>query len=207
MRTAATPARAPRLVLASGSEARRQLLDASGLVFDVRSSDIDESVLKGRMRADGAHADIVAPALAEAKAVAVSARREFDFVIGADQILTCDGHWYDKPADLDEARLHLRMLRGRTQVLHTACVLATGGEVVWRCLARSQLTMRAFSDEALEAYLVREGEALCRTVGACRIEGPGYLLFDAVEGEHAAILGLPLLELARELRRRQILPT
>ena len=197
-----------RLVLASGSETRRDLLSAAGLDFDIRPSTVDESVLKRRLRAEGASASDVAMALAEAKAIPVSALAPGDVVIGADQILTCDDRWYDKPDDLDVARHHLRELRGRSQILHTACVLAMAGAIVWRHVARPRLTMRAFSDAVLEAYLAAEGEAaVCASVGACRIEGPGYLLFGAIEGEQAAILGLPLLELAGELRRRGILPT
>ena len=158
------------------------------------------------MRARDASADAVATTLAECKATAVSEQRPDDLVIGADQILTCGDEWFDKPADGADARRHLLALRGRIQVLHTACVLATAGAVVWRCLARPMLTMRPFGDAVLDAYLAREGDAVCQSVGACRVEGPGYLLFDAIDGEMAAILGLPLLDLARELRRRDILP-
>ena len=202
-----TAAAISRLVLASGSAARRHLLAASGMAFDVLPSGVDETALKLRMRAAGAQSDAVAMALAEAKAVAVSAQREGDLVIGADQILTCGDEWYDKPVDVNQARSQLRALRGRPQVLHTACALAAAGKVVWRCLTQPRLTMRPFSDDVLDTYLMHEGEAACQSVGACRIEGPGYLLFDAVEGEHAAIRGLPLLDLARELRRRLVLPT
>ncbi len=123
---------AARLVLASGSETRRRLLAEAGLVFDVHPSAVDESVVKRRLRADGASASAVATKLAEAKAIAVSALRPGDLVIGADQILTSDDQWYDKPDDLDIARHHLSTLRGRSQVLHTACVLALGGKIVWR---------------------------------------------------------------------------
>lgn len=197
---------APRLVLASGSETRRDLLIVSGFSFDVQVSDVDETVIKRQARARGDAVEVAALALAEAKALVVSRRRPIDLVIGADQILTCDARWFDKPIDLGEARRHLRSLRGRVQVLHTACVLATAGEIVWRVLGQPRLVMRAFDDATLEAYLAREGDALLRTVGACRIEGTGSLLFEAIVGEHAAILGLPMLELAGELRRRTILP-
>ena len=198
---------AVRLVLASGSETRRNLLTAIGLDFNVHPSAVDESVVKQRGRADGASASVVAIALAEAKAIAVSALQPGGLIIGADQILTCDDRWYDKPDDLDVARRQLSELRGRTQILHTACALALDGEIVWRHVAHPRLTMRAFSDAVRDAYLAREGEAVCASVGACRIEGPGYLLFASIEGEHAAILGLPLLALAGELRRREILPS
>ncbi len=201
------PALVPRLVLASGSETRRHLLSALGLVFDVHPSAVDESVLKRRLRSEEASPAAAALALAEAKAAAISMQHPTHVIIGADQILTCGGRWYDKPRDLIEARQHLSELRGSAQVLHTACVLAFGEQIVWRHIVEPRLTMRMFSDGVLEAYLAAEGDAVCASVGACRIEGPGYLMFEAIEGEHAAILGLPLLALTHELRRRQILPT
>ncbi len=197
----------PTLVLASGSEPRRQLLASCGISVDVQPSALDESILKQRLRAEGASAAMTALALAEAKARAVAATRPDEVVIGADQILSCGDRWYDKPHDLHEARDHLRSLRGRVQTLHTACVLVGGAAEPWRHVAEPRLVMRAFGDAVLEAYLEAESYAVCATVGACRIEGPGYLLFEAIEGEHAAILGLPLLALAAELRRRLILPT
>lgn len=196
----------PALVLASGSDTRRALLVASGYGFDVHVSEVDEAAIKRQACERGDTVDAAATTLAEAKALVVSSARPTDLVIGADQILTCEGRWFDKPIDLSEARDHLRALRGRVQLLHTACVLATAGKIVWRVLAQPHLTMRAFDNATLEAYVVSEGDALLRTVGACRIEGAGALLFEAIEGERAAILGLPMLELAAALHGRDILP-
>jgi septum formation protein len=198
---------APRLVLASGSATRLAILSASGIAVDVHPSDVDESTLKLRLRAEGASAADAALALAEEKARAIAAVRPDAPVLGADQILTCEGRWFDKPRDLAEARAHLLALRGRAQTLHTACVLLQPGVPPWRHLVEPRLLMREFGEAVLDAYLAREGETLCASVGACRIEGPGYLLFERIEGEHAAILGLPLLALAAELRRRGLLPT
>lgn len=198
-------AASPSLVLASGSATRRQLLEALQLEFEALASDVDEASIKREKRAAGATPGDTALALAEAKAHAVGALRPDALVIGADQILSCDETWFDKPADLAEAHRQLSTLRARAQTLHTATVFVTGGRTVWRHLAEPRLVMRAFGDEMLEAYLAAEGEAVLFSVGACRVEGPGLLLFETIAGEQAAILGLPMLAVTAALRARGIL--
>lgn len=185
-----------RLVLASGSAARRTLLEAAGLSVEVVRPDVDEAAVKQAFRTDGAAA--VATRLAEAKALTADAPGAV--VIGADQILVCGGRWFDKPATSGEARAHLLALRGQMHELVTAAVLVRDRAVVWRCVAQPKLWVRRFSDAFLEAYLLDEGDALLSTVGAYRVEGRGMQLFDRIEGEHAAIIGLPLLPLLAALR-------
>ena len=189
---------APPLVLASGSAARRALLHAAGLVFRVQPADVDEAAIKAAMRSDGASPDETALALADAKAASVGAAGEL--VIGADQLLVCEGEWFDKPPDLAAARGQLQRLRGRRHDLVTAVSCWRGGRRVWHQVVRPALWMRRFSDTFLAAYLAAEGEALLGSVGAYRLEGLGVHLFEAVEGEHAAVLGLPMTALLRFLR-------
>jgi len=121
-------------------------------------------------------------------------------IIGCDQILVCDNVWFDKPPNLDAARVHLRRLSGRPHVLQTATAVMRDGVVLWSHLATPRLVMRAFSDAFLDWYLAAEGESLLGSVGAYRLEGPGIQLFEQIEGEHSAILGLPLLPLLGFLR-------
>lgn len=193
------------LVLASQSTARAGLLQAAGLSFLVCPADLDEAPIKAAARAAGRDAGDAALALAEAKACAVSRDRPGALTIGADQILVCDGRWFDKPADRAEAASHLRALRGRTHTLATAVVLARDGAVIWRHRAEPRLTMRAFSDAFLADYLAAEGDAVRASVGAYRLEGLGAHLFTDVQGEHASILGLPLLALLAALRAEGVL--
>ncbi len=147
--------------------------------------------------------------LAEAKARRVAARRRAPgddaLVIGADQILVCDGAWFGKPADAAAARAQILALRGKTHELATALVCWRAGERVWGHVETPRLTMRAFSDAFLDAYLEAEGEAVLSSVGAYRLEGLGAHLFAAVRGEHAAVLGLPLLPLLGFLRGHGVL--
>ena len=191
-----------KLVLASGSAARRALLQAACVPVDVVRPDIDEAAVKRALAASGP--DAAALRLAQDKALTVHAPNAL--VIGADQILVCGESWFDKPANLAEARTHLLALRGKTHELVTAVVLAQNGAVVWQHVTRPRLSMRAFSDAFLDAYLRAEGDALLSTVGAYRLEGRGVQLFDRVDGEHAAILGLPLLPLLGVLRQHGALP-
>jgi septum formation protein len=119
--------------------------------------------------------------------------------------LTCGDEWFDKPADVSAAAAQLRTLRGRTHALATAVVCLRDGQRAWHHVAEPRLTMRQFSDSFLDAYLAVEGSEVTTTVGAYRLEGRGTLLFERIEGEHAAILGLPLLELLGFLRGHGVL--
>jgi len=194
---------ARRLVLASGSPARRRMLADAGLDFEVVPAVIDEDGLRDRMLAEAAdapHAEI-ARALAVAKARDVSSRRPGARVIGSDQILSTGSGMLSKPATLDDARATLKALRGRTHWLHSAVALVEDGETIWSAVDTASLTMHAVSDSCLERYLDAAGDAILGCVGAYQIEGTGVRLFDAVEGNHWTILGMPLLPLLSELRR------
>ena len=188
----------PALVLASGSAARRALMEAAGLVFTVVRPVVDEAVIKQAMRAEGESAAETALALADAKAASVQAGEAL--VIGSDQLLVCEGDWFDKPADVDAAREQLLQLRGKEHELVTEVTCWRGGVRVWSHLACPRLRMRAFSDDFLQQYLAEEGDAVLGSVGAYRLEALGMQLFEAVEGEHAAVLGLPMFALLAFLR-------
>ncbi len=193
---------APPLVLASQSTARAALLTAAGLRFEARPARVDEMAVKQACRAEGADAAETALTLAAMKARRI---RDADaLVIGADQLLVCGEAWFDKPADLDGARAQLQALRGQTHRLVTAMVCLRGGQEVWRHVAEPRLRMRGFSDRFLEDYLAAEGDVILACVGAYRLEGLGVHLFDDVQGEHAAILGLPLLPLLGFLRQHGV---
>jgi septum formation protein len=199
-------AASPRLVLASASSARRAVLAAAGLDFDAIAAAVDEATIKESAQAEGIPPTDAALMLADAKAERI-ARREADaLVIGCDQLLVCEGRWFDKPADLADARAHLVALRGRRHELVTAIVCHRHGRRIWQHVAIPKLTMRPVSDDFLDLYLAAEVDHVTQSVGAYRLEGPGIQLFSAVEGEHAAILGVPLLALLAFLRQHGLLP-
>lgn len=198
-----------RLILASGSAARRAMLAAAGVDVEIRPADIDEHAIRDRMLAadpDVSH-ESIAGALAAEKAEAVSRNAPGAVVIGADQVLSFEGRMLNKPASIAEARAQLLALRGKAHALHSAVALARGGTVLWRHTATAHLRFRAFSETALEAYLARAGDVVMTSVGAYQVEGPAIQLFEAIDGDHTTILGMPLLPLLAELRRREVLLT
>ena len=195
----------PELILASGSSARRALLLAAGLTFAVKPADIDEAKVKREAREAGTDAPSTALRLAELKAQAVANDNHESLVIGADQLLVCDEVWFDKPVNVESAAAQLRRLRGRTHELVTAVACYQGNDRLWHRVVVPRLAMRDFSDGFLRAYVEKEKDAVTTSVGGYRLEGMGIHLFDAIEGEYAAILGLPMLSLLAYLRRRGII--
>ena len=190
------------LVLASASTVRARLLAAAGVNFRIEPAELDEGFLKQACRAEGRDAADCALALAEAKARQVAARCGRAVVIGADQLLVCGEVWFDKPADLGQARTQLQALRGRTHELVTAVCAVQDGSRLWHTVSSPRLTMRHFTDAFLDDYIPAEGADILGSVGAYRLEGRGVQLFEHIEGDYFAILGLPLLELLGFLRSK-----
>lgn len=188
------------IVLASGSTSRRAMLEAAGLAFTTSVPDVDEDVLKDALTKKGADAEGIADGLAEAKAKSVSQRHTDAYVIGADQVLVCEGRLFNKCADGNEARATLKALRGREHRLISASVIAKDAKPIWRHSESARLHMREFSDAFLKDYLAMELPDVLGSVGVYRIEGRGAQLFDRVEGDQFCIRGLPLLAVLSALR-------
>ncbi len=194
-----------RLILASGSVTRRLLLDAAGVPFDVEPAYVDEDEFKRGLRAECATGIEIAEVLAEAKAMYVSRRYGGRMVLGADQILECDGETLDKPVDRADALGQLRMLRGRRHELISYAVIVRDGSRIWQGVDRARLDMRETSDAFLEAYLDAVGNEVYNGPGGYRVEAVGVQLFRRIDGSHYTILGLPLLALLEYLRENGIL--
>lgn len=195
----------PPLILASASRVRARILREAGIPARVSAARVDESEVKNSLAAAGADAARAAETLAEMKAVRVSAKHPGALVIGADQILECEGSWFDKPRDMDQATAHLRALQGRRHTLWTGVCLVRDGTRIWHHGAAAHLTMRALGDDFIARYLAALGAAALDSVGAYQIEGLGAHLFARSEGDHFAILGLPLLPLLDMLRANGIM--
>jgi septum formation protein len=189
-----------RVVLATTSKARIGLLKAAGVAFETKPATLEERAME-RPLIDARTPPIgVAAGLAEAKALAVAAEARDAVVIGADQVLECDGDIWHKPRSIDEARRQLAALSGRTHCLHSAIAAARDGKVVWRHVETARLTLRKLTGESIDRYLVEVGERALASVGAYQLEGPGIRLFEKIEGDYFTILGLPLLPLLAFLR-------
>ncbi len=194
------------LVLASKSMARQAMLTAAGIDFVAAPTDFDETPLKRRYLAAGKPAAALAATLAEAKARAASPEGADAVIIGADQVLTCEGRLFDKAPDKTGARSVLRQLSGRGHELHVAVCVLGPGSVVWRHESLARLWMRPLSDDFIDGYLEQAGGEVLWSVGCYQIEGPGVQLFERIEGDHFTIQGLPLLPLLDYLRRAGLIP-
>jgi septum formation protein len=187
------------LVLASASEVRRGILAAAGIPLETVPAGIDE---RGIVNRSGLRTGCeIAALLAREKALAIAARIPDRLVLGADQTLALEGEVFSKPQDVAAARAQLRRLRGKTHALHAAIALARGGSLLFEERATARLTVRNFSEEFLDAYLVAAGAAVTASVGAYQLEKLGIHLFEEIAGDHFTILGLPLLRLLDFLRR------
>ncbi len=196
-----------KLLLASQSASRRRLLAEAAVSFETVDAGIDEDAIKAGLVADGFGARDLADALAEWKARRPSMRHGGDLVLGCDQTLELDdGSLIDKVATRAEAADLLARMSGRTHKLHSAAVIAQGGEPIWRQIESVTLHMRPLSAAFIEHYLDLDWEHCRWCVGCYRIEGPGAQLFSRISGSLFAVQGLPLLPLLDYLRVRSMLP-
>lgn len=186
------------LILASKSASRRAMLDAAGVGYESTPADLDERGLEAGLA--GAAPEAVALALAEAKALAVAVAAPGRLVLGSDSLVEVDGRRFDKPSSRENAAEHLRFFSGKVMRLHSAAALARDDAIVWRHAAVAKLSVRRLSDSFIHSYLDREWPAVAGCVGVFRIEDRGVQLFEAIEGDHFTVLGMPLLAVLGALR-------
>lgn len=188
------------LILASKSASRRAMLDAAGVGYESIPADVDERGLEAGLV--GAAPEAVAVALAEAKALAVSHAHSGRLVLGSDSLIEVEGRRFDKPESRENAAEHLQFFSGKVMRLHSAAALARDGALVWRHGALAKLHVRGLSDSFIHSYLDREWPAVAGCVGVFRIEDRGVQLFEAIEGDHFTVLGMPLLAVLGALREQ-----
>jgi len=193
------------LILASQSASRTTMLAAAGVPFTADPAYADEAALKAAMA--GRHPRDVADALAELKALKVSARHPGHLVLGSDSLAVLDdGTILDKPTSREEAREHLTRMSGKRHDLVSAAVIAENGQPVWRVVDKAKMFVRPLSPAFIETYLDAEWPEISGCVGCYRIEGPGAQLFSRIDGSQFTVLGMPLLPVLDYLRVRQVLP-
>lgn len=196
-----------RLILASGSAARATMLRDAGVDVEIDPADLDEARIKQVLLPDLSQPELIAAELAKAKSQTVSRRQKDAHVIGADQVLIHNGKLLDKPKTMDEARDHLRVLKGNSHMLTSSVSVALNGTEIWSATDSADLTMRDFSEAFLTEYLETFGDTVLTSVGAYHLEGLGAQLFERIQGDYFTVLGLPLLPLLGFLRTQGILQT
>lgn len=192
------------IILASTSSARKQILENAGVSFDAMAPMVDEEALKLALVQENLPPRDLADALAEAKAVKVSAKHPTALVLGADQVLAIDdGQLLSKAENPEQAREQLKMLSGKSHRLFSALVAAAAGVPVWRHVGVVRLLVRPLSDAFIDDYVDRNWDQIRYCVGCYQIEGEGAQLFTKIEGDHFDIMGMPLLPLLAFLRERK----
>lgn len=191
-----------RLVLASGSQIRAQLLRNAGVAHDVIPARIDEDAIKASLRAEDASPRDVADVLAEMKAQRIGLKHPDALVIGCDQVLSLGRDILSKPASPDEAVAQISALRGQTHQLLSAAVIYGEGKPLWRHVGVVRMQMRTLSDAFIADYVSRNWDSIRYSVGAYKLEEEGVRLFTRIDGDYFSVLGLPLLELLSYLTLR-----
>jgi len=179
------------------------LLANAGLAFETMPADVDERGLQqtSKLSAPGE----IASLLAREKARFVSARKMGHYVVGADQTLALGHRLLNKPDGRAAAAEQIRALAGQTHELHSAIAVVLDGQIVFETVTVARMSMRPLDDDAIRAYLDQAGEAVTSSVGAYQLEGLGVHLFEAIDGDHFTILGLPLLPLLAFFRGQHLI--
>ena len=196
-----------KIIIASGSAIRADLLRQADVAFTVQIARIDEGAVRASLQADNASPRDIADTLAELKAQKIASKHPDALVIGCDQILAFDQEILTKPDTKAQAVDKLRALRGRKHQLLSAAVIYGEGKPLWRHVGTVRLHMRDASDDYLAAYVDRNWDSIRHAVGAYKLEEEGVRLFTRIEGDYFNVLGLPLLELLSYLTLRGTLQT
>ncbi len=194
-----------KIILASGSKTRAQLLINAGIKFQIDPSQVDEESIIESMENNKEEPYSITQALADIKALNRSKVWPDAIIVGADQVLYFNGKIFTKPKNKNEARTNLEQLSGNTHDLVTAASVAINDMIVWRHVCNAQMIMRKLSEEFLDDYIEELGSEIYDSVGAYKLEKNGAQLFNEVKGDFFCILGLPLLSLLNYFRENKIL--
>jgi septum formation protein len=194
-----------KLILASKSIHRKNLMENAGLVFDICPAAIDERAIEAAIENTGTLPKEVALILASAKALDVSQQNSDSYVIGSDQTLSLGDEMFHKPDDMEQARRTLLKLSGKTHSLNSAISIAKDGETLWQHVSIAELTMRDMSPDYIGRHLAKAGDDVLSSVGAYQLEQHGINLFEKIDGDFFTIVGLPMLPLLAKLRELNII--
>ena len=190
-----------KIILASKSKVRKEILDKNQIPCDVKPSSVDEDVVKESLIKELATPEIISKNLAELKANKVSLNQVDRLVLGADSVIDLDGELISKPESREEALLILKKLNGKKHNLISSVCISKNGSMMWNYTDKAELTMKKFSEENLKVYLSKISDEALYSYNVYQIEGEGKNLFLKIEGNEDTIMGLPVREIKEYLEK------
>jgi septum formation protein len=192
-----------KIILASKSKVRKEILEKHKIYCEVKPSNVDEDIVKETLIKESASPEIISKNLAELKANKVSTNQENRIVIGADSVIDLDGELISKPDSREEALIILKKLNGKKHSLISSVCISRNGFMIWNYTDKAELTMKNFSEEDLKLYLSKISDEALYAYNVYQIEGEGKSLFSDIVGDHNTIMGLPVSKIKEYLKNYQ----
>ena len=188
-----------KIILASKSEVRKEILDKNNIKCVVEPSNVDEEPVKESLLKEQASSEIISKNLAELKANKVSMKKSDEIVLGADSVIDLEGELISKPESREEAMEILRKLNGKSHFLISSVCISKNGSMIWNYTDKAKLTMKNFTDDELKNYLSKISDSTLYAYNVYQIEGEGRTLFASIEGDEDTIMGLPVKKIKEYL--------
>jgi septum formation protein len=188
-----------KIILASKSKVRKEILDKNNIYCEVKPSNVDEDVVKDSLIKENASPEIISKHLAELKANKVSLNQDNQLVLGADSVIDLDGELISKPENREEALVILKKLNGKKHHLISSVCISKNGSMIWNYTDKAELTMKNFTEEDLKAYLSKISDEALYAYNVYQIEGEGRNLFTNINGDENTIMGLPIKKIQEYL--------
>ena len=192
-----------KIILASKSKIRKEILDKHQIICDVKPSNVDEDIVKENLFKELATPEIISQNLAELKANKVSLNQTERMVLGADSVIDLDGELISKPENREEALIILKKLNGKKHNLISSVCISKNGSMIWNYTDKAELTMKEFSEENLKDYLSKIYDEALYSYNVYQIEGEGRNLFSNINGDEDTIMGLPVSKIKEYLKNYQ----
>ena len=188
-----------KIILASQSKVRKEILDKNNIKCVVEPSNVDEEPVKESLLKEHVSSEIISKNLAELKANKVSMKKNDEIVLGADSVIDLEGELISKPESREEAMEILRKLNGKSHFLISSVCISKNGSMIWNYTDKAKLTMKKFTDDELKNYLSKISDATLYAYNVYQIEGEGRSLFASIEGDEDTIMGLPVKKIKEYL--------
>ena len=190
-----------KIILASKSKVRKNILDENNIQNDVRPSNVDEDIVKESLIKEKASPEIISKNLAELKANKISLKEQDQFVLGADSVIDLEGELISKPGDREEAFCILKKLNGKKHYLISSVCISKNGSMIWNYTDKAILTMKKFTEDDLKIYLSKISDEALYAYNVYQIEGEGRSLFSDIKGDEETIMGLPVKKIKEYLEK------